>query len=137
MLTLLGMLGVMLSVGLMPGVAKAGGGGGSTNQVTIQPQASYIFASSILAVGLYVKCQGGSGEVLVHVTQSPPATPYPETSGFGQQPVVCDGQTHSVAVSVTGIGFDAGAAWATAELTTGLTVVAQAQRWINIVVVTG
>jgi hypothetical protein len=119
MLTLLGMLGVMLSAGLMPGVAKAGGGGGSTNQVTIQPQASYIFASSILAVGLYVKCQGGSGVVAVTVTQSTPETPDGMAAGSGLQNVVCDGQTHSVAVTVAGFGFDAGAAWATAGRRSG------------------
>jgi hypothetical protein len=41
-------------------------------------------------------------------------------------------------VTVDGLGFDAGTAWATADLMNGSpTVVAHAQRSINIVVVTG
>jgi hypothetical protein len=137
-LTLLSVLAVALSVGLLPGVARANGGGGSQNQVTIQPQAEYIIAGATIDVGLYVKCQGGSGEVVVNVTQSPPQTPYPMAAGSGPQTVVCDGQTHSVAVTIAGFGFDAGTAWATADLTTGSpTVVAHAQRSINIVVVNG
>ena len=138
MLTMLGVLAVILPIGLLQGVAKANGGSGSQNQVTIQPQAQYIIAGATIDVGLYVKCQGGSGEVVVNVTQSPPQTPYPMAAGSGPQTVVCDGQTHSVAVTVAGFGFDAGTAWATADLTTGSpTVVAHAQRSINIVVVNG
>jgi hypothetical protein len=138
MLTLLSVLAVALSVGLLPGVAKANGGGGSPNQVTIQPQASYNLAGAVINVGLYVKCQGGSGDVVLNVTQSPPQTSYPMAAGSGPQVVVCDGQTHTVAVTVAGFGFDAGTAWATADLTTGSsTIVAHAQRSINIVVVNG
>lgn len=136
MLTLLSVLAVALSVGLLPGVAKANGGGSQT-QVTIQPQASYIIAGATIDVGLYVKCQGGSGEVVVNVTQSPPQTPYPMAAGSGPQTVVCDGQTHSVAVTVAGFGFDAGTASATADLTTDSMTSAHAQRSINIVVVNG
>ena len=138
MLAMLGVLAVILPIGLLQGVAKANGGSGSQNQVTIQPQAQYIIAGATIDVGLYVKCQGGSGEVVVNVTQSPPQTPYPMAAGSGPQTVVCDGQTHSVAVTVAGFGFDAGTARATADLTTGSpTVVAHAQRSINIVVVNG
>jgi len=138
MLTLLSVLGVALSVGLLPGVAKANGGGGSSTQVTIQPQASYILPDSVINVGLNVKCQGGSGEVVVNVTQSSPQTPYPVAAGSGPQTVVCDGQMHTVAVTVGGFGFDAGTAFAKADLTTGSpTVVAHAQRSIDIVVVNG
>jgi hypothetical protein len=135
MLTLLGSLAVVLPIGLQQGVAQADSG----PQVTIQPQASYILADSVINVGLDVKCQGGSGNVVVDVTQSPPATPAPMAAGSGPQIVVCDGQMHTVAVTVTGFGFDAGTAWATADLTTtgSPTVVAHAQRSINIVVVTG
>ena len=135
MLTLLGMLAVILPIGLAQGAAKADAGG---PQVTIQPQASYIIAGATIDVGLNVKCQGGSGEVVVNVTQSPPQTPYPMAAGSGPQTVVCDGQMHTVAVTIAGFGFDAGTAWATADLTTGSpTVVAHAQRSITIVVVTG
>ena len=136
--TLLSVFAVALSVGLLPGVAEASGGGGSTNQVTIQPQASYIFASAVINVGLDVKCQGGSGNVVVNVTQSAPASPLGGASGSGTSPVSCDGQMHPVAVTVTGFGFGAGQAWATADLTAGSpTVVAHNQRSIDIVVVTG
>ena len=136
MLTLLGSLAVVLPIGLQQGVAQASNVG---SQVTIQPQASYILADSVINVGLDVKCQGGSGNVVVDVTQSPPETPQPVAAGSGPQIVVCDGHTHTVAVTVTGFGFDAGTAWATADLTTtgSPTVVAHAQRSINIVVVTG
>ena len=137
MLTLLSVLAVALSVGLLPGVAKANGGGGSQTQVTIQPQAEYLTAGADIDVGLYVKCQGGSGAVNVSVTQSPPQTPYPMAVGSGPQVVVCDGQTHSVAVTIGGFGFDAGTAWATADLTTDSSAGAHAQRSINIVVVNG
>ena len=139
MLTLLGMLAVVLPIGLLQGVAQANDQGSGPNQVTIQPQASYILADSVINVGLNVKCQGGSGNVVVMVTQSPPETPQPVAAGSGPQLVVCDGHTHSVAVTITGFGFDAGTAWATADLTTtgSPAVVTHAQRSINIVVVTG
>jgi len=136
MLTVLGVLAVVLPIGLLQGVAKANGGSSLQNQVTIQPKAEYILAGGVINVGLYVKCQGGSGDVVVNVTQSQPATPYPIAAGSGPQIVVCDGQTHSVAVTVTGEGFDAGTASATADLTTP-TGGAHAQRSITIVVVTG
>jgi hypothetical protein len=132
MLTLLGILAVVLPIGLLQGAAKADGGG---PQVIIQQDASYNLAGAVLNVGLDVKCQGGSGDVVVNVTQSPPQTPYPVGAGSGPQLVVCDGQMHTVAVTVTGFGFDAGTAWATADLTTGSpAVVAHDQRWITIVV---
>jgi hypothetical protein len=135
MLTVLGMLAVALPIGLLPGVAQADDGGGSPNQVTIQQYASYILASSVIDVGLDVKCQGGSGEVVVNVTQSPPQTPYPVGAGSGPSPVVCDGHTHPVAVTITGFGFNAGQAFATADLSIGSpTVVAHDQRTITIVV---
>ena len=135
MLAVLGMLAVILPVGLLQGVAKASGSS-SPNQVAIQPQASYVTAGFTIDVGLYVKCQGGSGDVMVNVTQSQPQTPYPVAFGSGPQVVVCDGQMHTVAVTVTGEGFDAGTASATADLTTP-TGAAHAQRSITIVVVTG
>jgi hypothetical protein len=135
LLTLLSSLAVVLPIGLQQGAAQASNVG---PQVTIQPQASYNLAGAVLNVGLDVKCQGGSGDVVVNVTQSPPATPYPIAAGSGPQVVVCDGQTHTVAVTVSGFGFDAGTAWATADLTTtGSLTVTHAERSIDIVVVTG
>ena len=134
MLTMLGMLAVVLPIGLLQGVAKADDGG---PQVIIQPDASYNLAGAVINVGLNVKCQGGSGDVVVNVTQSPPQTPYPMAAGSGPQTVVCDGQMHTVAVTVAGFGFDAGTASATADLTTDSGAAAHAQRSINIVVVNG
>ena len=136
--TVLGILAVALPIGLLQGVAKADDGGGSPNQVTIQEQASYILAGSVIDVGLNVKCPAGSGsgEVVVNVTQSPPETPVPVGAGSGPSPVVCDGQTHPVAVTITGFGFGAGDAFATADLSIGTQMnVAHAQRTIDIVVV--
>ena len=131
MLTLLGSLAVVLPIGLQQGVAQADSG----PQVIIQQDASYNLAGTVINVGLDVKCQGGSGDVVVNVTQSPPETPYPMAAGSGPQTVVCDGQMHTVAVTVAGFGFDAGTAWATADLTIGSpAVVAHAQRTITIVV---
>ena len=70
-----------------------------------------------------VRCKKGTvpadpGQVQVTVTQEPPETPYPMTAGSGLNSVVCDGQTHSVGVTI-GPGappFDAGRAKATATL---------------------
>ena len=134
MLTLLGSLVVVLPIGLQQGVAQAASG----PQVIIQQDASYSLAGAVIYVGLNVKCQdpGGSGNVVVNVTQSAPPSPFAGgASGYGTSAVVCDGQMHPVAVQVSGFGFGAGQAWATADLTTGSpTVVAHAQRWIAIVV---
>ena len=131
MLTLLGSLAVVLPIGLQQGVAQADSG----PQVIIQQDASYNLAGAVINVGLDVKCQGGSGEVVVNLTQSQPETPYPMAAGSGPQTVVCDGQMHTVAVTVAGFGFDAGTALATADLTTGSpAVAAHAQRSITIVV---
>jgi hypothetical protein len=131
MLTLLGTLAVVLPIGLVQGAAKADAG----PQVIIQQDASYNLAGAVLNVGLNVTCQGGSGDVVVNVTQSPPETPYPIGVGSGPQIVVCDGHMHTVAVTITGFGFDAGTALATADLTSGSpAVVTHAQRSITIVV---
>ena len=134
MLAVLGSLTVVLPFVLQQGAAQAAAG----PQVIIQQDASYNFAGTVLNVGLDVKCQGGSGNVVVNVTQSAPASPLGGASGSGTSPVSCDGQMHPVAVTVTGFGFGAGQAWATADLTAGSpTVVAHNQRSIDIVVVTG
>ena len=131
MLAMLGTLAVALPIGLLSGVAQAASG----PQMTIQQDASYILASSVLTVGLDVRCQGGSGNVAVQVTQSPPQSPDGGASGFGTSNVTCDGQMHAVAVTVTGFGFGAGDAFATADLSIGSAVdVAHAQRTITIVV---
>jgi hypothetical protein len=76
-----------------------------------------------------------NGLVDVMVEQFPPETPYPMGFGSGPQPVVCDGKTHTVGVTIVGEGFDAGRAKATATLTVppSMQPAATATRWITIV----
>jgi hypothetical protein len=126
---------VAAAVTLLPALAGATGTTPAPNQVTIQSNADYDFVGGMIDVGLYVRCTGGSGDVIVSLNQYPPETPYPVGVGSGPQIVVCDGKTHSVGVSVPGFGFDAGKAWATADLTTASGGSAHAARWINIIVV--
>jgi hypothetical protein len=115
LLTLLGALALALSLGLLSaGVAAAAP---ATADVSIEPNAQYDIQGSILHVELRVTCTGGSGGVVVEVTQSPPETPYPVAFGSGPNAVVCDGQGHEAAVTIFGEGFDAGTAFATATLT--------------------
>jgi hypothetical protein len=85
--------------------------------VAIEPNAQYDIQGSILHVELRVTCTGGTGAVVVQVTQSPPETPFPVGFGSGPNAVVCDGQAHEAGVTIFGIGFDAGRATATATLT--------------------
>lgn len=134
LMILLGMVAVALPLGILQGVAKATGSP-PANSVTIQEHADYDFVGTAIDVGLRVRCTGGSGAVIVNVKQSPPETPYPVSAGSGSQNVVCDGYTHTVGVTFTGFGFDAGRAWATADLTTTTLGEAHAGRWITIVVV--
>ena len=130
LLVLLGAVAIALPVGL-----TSAGATGTSNSVTIQEHADYDFVGTTIDVGLYVRCTGGSGDVIVNVSQSPPQTPYPVGAGSGPQIVVCDGNTHRVGVTITGFGFDAGRARATADLTTASMGSAHAERWITIVVV--
>jgi hypothetical protein len=74
------------------------------------------------------------GEVLVDVTQEPPESPTP-AHGIGTQAVVCDGQTHTVGVSVFVGPFDAGTALAKASFVTGGTDTDQ--KIISIIVMPG
>jgi hypothetical protein len=134
LLILLGMVAVALPWGLLHGVAKATGSP-PANTVTIQERADYDFVGTQIDVGLRVRCTGGSGNVIVNLSQSPPETPYPVSAGSGTQIVACDGYTHTVGVTLDGFGFDAGRAWATADLTTFSGGSAHAGRWITIVVV--
>jgi hypothetical protein len=48
--------------------------------------------------------------------------------------VVCDGKSHSVGVTLVGEGFDAGKAYATAELVAAVGQSATASKQINIIV---
>jgi hypothetical protein len=135
LLILLGMVAVALPLGLLQSVAKAAGSP-PDNTVSIDEHADYDFVGTQLDVGLNVRCRGGSsGAVVVNVSQDPPETPFPVSFGSGPQFVVCDGSTHSVGVTITGFGFDAGKASATADLTTDSGGSAHAERLITIVVV--
>jgi hypothetical protein len=103
----------VLLLGLGTGRALAQPTTGS--QVQIDPNAQYDIPG-LIHVGLKVRCSGGPGTVTVRVTQSPPENPTVQ-NGVGSEPVVCDGQTHAVGVSIGGGNFDAGKATATATLT--------------------
>jgi hypothetical protein len=128
------LVGAIAAAMAVPVVAKATGSTGAASQVTIQEKVDYDFAGAQLDVGLYVRCSGGSGSVIVDVKQYPPETPYPVGAGSGPQIVACDGKTHTVGVTITGFGFDAGRALATANLTAPSGNV-ETSRWVNIVVV--
>jgi len=89
----------------------------STTSVSILLQAQYV-TEVVVDVSLHVTCEGGTGVVDVTVEQEPPETQSP-TVGTGESVVVCDGNQHDVAVTVTGgsfSGFDVGKAFATATL---------------------
>ena len=105
--------------------------------VSIGQDADYDFVGTNLDVALQVRCSGGTGTVEVNVAQAPPETPYPVAQGTGPQVVVCDGHTRAVAVTIIGVGFDAGKAKATATLVTPLTTLktTKAARTITIRVV--
>jgi hypothetical protein len=137
LLILLGMVAVALPLGLLHGIAKARPATGSTgtNSVSINQYADWDFVGAFLDVGLQVTCTGGTGVVFVDVSQTPPETPSVPGHGNGTQRVVCDGRSHSVAVSVTPGPFDAGKAYAIADLETLTGGTAHAERWIQVRVV--
>jgi hypothetical protein len=113
LLVLLGALALALPFGLA--AANATGTTG-TASVSIDPYADFDTAGTNLDVKLYVRCTGAT-VAEVTLEQSPPETASPVAVGSGPQPlVVCDGNTHSVGVTVFGAGFDTGYAKATATL---------------------
>jgi hypothetical protein len=118
LLVLAGTIAAALPFGMS--AVGATGSTGSGSYVSINDRADYDFVGTNLDVGLKVSCKDstGFGTVTVTVNQAPPATPYPVGYGSGPQSVVCDGRTHSVAVTIIGAGFDGGRATATAALTT-------------------
>jgi hypothetical protein len=129
-------LAAVIAAALPFGMSAAGasGGSGSGSSVTINSRADYDFVGATIDVGLNVRCSGGSGSVIVTLNQYPPETPYPVGTGSGPQIVACDGQSHSVGVTVGGFGFDEGRALAKAELIAP-SGNKTASKWINIVVV--
>ena len=110
------------------------GGTTSTTAVSIRQYADFNLNGLQLDVGLNVRCTGGFGVATVSVTQTSPESPHPVTGG-GTKDVVCDGQTHSVGVSVVGVLYDAGRAYATADVTSDSGGTAHAERWITVQVV--
>jgi hypothetical protein len=99
--------------------ASAKGAGTGPTDVSIMLQAQYV-TEVVVSVALHVTCEGDPipGTVFVTVEQEPPET-QSTTVGSGSQVVVCDGNQHDVAVTVTGgsfSGFDIGKAFATATL---------------------
>ena len=107
--------GAVLALATAAGPAGAGG----TTDVSIMLQAQYV-TEVVVSVALHVTCEGDPipGVVAVTVQQEPPET-QSTTVGTGSQVVVCDGNQHDVAVTVTGgsfSGFDIGKAFATATL---------------------
>jgi hypothetical protein len=103
-------------------LAAVGAGSASadgTTNVSVMLQAQYV-TEVVVSVALHVTCEGDPlfGVVDVTVEQQPPET-QSTTVGTGEQVVVCDGNQHDVAVTVTGgsfSGFDIGKAFATATL---------------------
>jgi hypothetical protein len=115
LLVLLGAIAVALPVGLA--TAKATGGTATKPSVYIDQYADFDFAGTNIDVKLLVRC---TGTTVANVTlqQSPPETGSPVAVGSGPQPLVaCDGQYHSVGITVVGFGFDVGWAKATATVT--------------------
>lgn len=142
LLVLLGVIAVALPFGVVfAGNAGAANSGTGTNSVSINQYADFEVSGSILDVGLTVRCTGmtSSGVVTVTVTQTAPDTPPPGVISLGSGPrtVVCDGRSHSVGVTLGGVGWDAGKAYATADLFVDNPVVpaAHAERTIQIRVV--
>jgi hypothetical protein len=124
------MVAVALPVGLLQGAAKATGGSGTS--VSISQTADFNTAGTQLDVNLNVRCTGGSGLAEVRVNQPHPETGFPNTTGFGFNPdVVCDGQTHSVGVTIIGAVYDPGRAYAIADVTAG-SGPGHAEKWITI-----
>jgi hypothetical protein len=137
LLVLLGVVAVALPLGVVfAGGAGATGSGTRTNSVSISQYADFNTFGTQLDVNLLVRCTGGSGVAKVVVNQPTPETGVPDTTGTGFNfAVVCDGKTHSAGVTVEGVVYDPGKAYAIADVTTLDGGKAHAERWITIKVV--
>jgi hypothetical protein len=119
LLVLLGVIALALPFGLATAKATGTTGGTGSHSVSIDYYADFDTAGINVDVKLYVRCTGVTVADVV-LQQYPPETASPVAVGSGPQPlVVCDGQTHSVGVTVLGAGFDTGYAKATATLYAG------------------
>jgi hypothetical protein len=133
LLILLSIVAVALPLAIFQGVAGATGGSGTS--VSISQTADYNLSGSSLDVNLLVRCTGGIGLAEVTVNQDSPETGVPDTTGTGFNPdVVCDGQTHSVGVTLIGVVYDPGRAYAIADVTAPNSGPGHAERWITILV---
>ena len=137
LLVLLSALAIALPLGVLSGVAKAGGSTGSTSSITINQNAQYDAYGGIIHVGMRVRCPASPlfGAITVTVTQEPPESTLPANGTNLVKDVVCDGQTHTVGSTILGDHFDAGRAYATAVFDFGGT--ATDARTINIIVMPG
>ena len=135
LLVLLGVIAVALPLGVVFAGGNAGATGSTgTTSVSIRQYADFNLAGVELDVGLNVRCTGGLGTATVTVKQDRPETGAP-TMGTGMNPdVVCDGQTHSVGVTIVGAFYDPGKAYAVADVTSP-TGTGHAERWITVQVV--
>jgi hypothetical protein len=134
LLILLGVVAVALPFGLSRAGATTTSTG--TTDVTLSTTAQYDFVGTIIHVGFKARCTGGTGQIVVTVKQYPPETPEPMGAGGFFNNVACDGQTHTGGVTVSGMGFDPGKAWAEATLTSPGGSDTDA-RWIDIRVMNG
>jgi hypothetical protein len=115
LLVLAGAVAVALPLGLA--TANATGGTSTKPSVSIDYYADYDSGGAQIDVKLLVRCTGTS-TANVTLQQTQPETGSPLTVGSGPQPLIaCDGQYHSVGVTVTGFGYDVGYAKATATVT--------------------
>jgi len=131
LLILLSIAAVALPLALFQGIAGATGGGGTS--LSIGQTADFNTFGGQLDVKLLVRCTGFSGTADVTVTQDRPESGAPAMGIGGNPAVVCDGQTHSVGVTVTGGLFDPGKAYAVANVTAP-SGDRHAERWITIFV---
>ena len=137
LLVLLGVVAVALPLGVaFTGNAGAAGSTTPTNSVSISQYADFNLFGTQLDVNLLVRCTGGSGVAKVVVNQASPETGVPDTTGTGfNVAVVCDGKTHSAGVTVEGVVYDPGKAYAIADVTTVTGGSAHAEKQITIKVV--
>jgi hypothetical protein len=136
LLVVLGAVAVALPLGLA--TAKATGTtGGSYNSVSIVSPAQYNLDGTYITVQVYARCKPGltkSGVVNLWVDQYYPETPV-VTGAHGTffANVVCDNRTRAVGVTVPVGPYDAGKAYAKAEVVAGDGSTAKTARWIDIV----
>ncbi len=138
LMIILGVVALALPFGLMRAGATTTSGSTTTTAVSIQPKAQFDDDGLFLHVGLSVKCAPSPlpGLVKVQVDQYPPESPT-EVHGFGSNDVLCDGRSHTVGVTLGGLKYDAGRAYATATVIPPSGPEASAARWIDITIQVG